>query len=63
MLSRKRTHKNFQEQLQAKMEKQFQQENSLAFVGAESTCQQEESLAAPALFTNGFSVSVSRQKV
>ncbi|WP_298330237.1 hypothetical protein [uncultured Dokdonia sp.] len=39
------------------MEKQFQQEKSLAFVGAEFTCQQEESLAAPALFTNRFSVS------
>jgi len=48
-----------QKQLQAQMKKQFQQEYTLAFVGAESTYQQEESLAAPAPSTNGVSVSVS----
>ncbi len=51
-----------QKQVQAQMKKQFQQEYTLAFVGAESTYQQEESLAAPAPSTNGITVTVSGGK-
>lgn len=50
---------DIQKQLQAQMKKQFQKEYTLIFKGAESTYQQEESLAPPMPASNGITLSVS----